>query len=68
MVKQFYAVKVDNLMTRDYWDVVQAVDEDDAREQVNRTFSVFGGKAGAVRLATDFEVMEYRKLVDIGEE
>ena len=65
---KYFAVEVLDLMTREYWDIVRAVDEDDARAQVTEIFARHGGKAGRVRPATDFEIAEYKTWQDIGQE
>lgn len=68
MKKLFYAVKVEDLMTREYWEIVEARDEQDARAQVCDMYARFGGRAADVRPATLAEIEDYYKWRAIGEE
>lgn len=68
MKGMFYAVRVADLMTHEYWEVVEAKNEDDAREQVNDMYARFGGRAAKVQPATLAEIEEYYKWLEIGEE
>lgn len=68
MKNMFYAVKVEDLMTREYWEIVEAQDEQDARAQVNDMYARHGGRAAEVRPATLAEIEEYYKWLEIGEE
>ena len=65
MKKIFYSVKVEDLMTREYWETVAAVDENDARKQVNNMYARHGGRAGEVRPATPIEIEIYYKWQEV---
>ena len=59
MAETYYAVKIEDLVTREFWDIIPAASKGEAFEIAANTWAKHGGRASKVRLATEDETRNY---------
>lgn len=62
MTEVFYAVKIEDLVSKEFWDIVPAKSRGEAFEIAANVWSKYGGRVGKIRLATAAEIQDYHDL------
>lgn len=59
MAETYYAVKIEDLVSKEFWDVIPAKSRGEAFEIATNVWSRHGGRPSKIRLATAEEIRNY---------
>lgn len=62
MTQIFYAVKIEDIVSREYWEIVPAKSKVEAVREAAELWTKYGGRVSRIRRATDVEIERYRNM------